>query len=113
MQSLGAKIVKTYTASAFHGLFDSEVLKQVKNCNMDKEAVKNLMFGGFCELTRDSRFYHHSAVGPEYCYFTDRGKIAVTDFMTQMAVNIHKAELAELDKRAKELVISGLKGESV
>jgi hypothetical protein len=113
MQLLGAKIVKTYTASDFHGLFDSEVLKQVKNCNMDKEAVKNLMFGGFCELTRDSRFYHHSAVGPEYCYFTDRGKIAITDFMIQMAVNIHKAEVADLDRRAKEMVIKGLKGESV
>jgi hypothetical protein len=85
----------------------------VKNYNIDKEAVKNLMFGGFCELIRDSRFYHHSTVGPEYCHFTDRGKIAVTDFMTQMAVNIHKAELADLDKRAKELVINGLKGETV
>jgi hypothetical protein len=79
---------------------------------MDKEAVKNLMFGGFCELTRDSRFYHHSTVGPEYCHFTDRGKIAVTDFMTQMAVNLNKAE-EDLNKRAKEMVIKGLKGESV
>ena len=80
---------------------------------MDKEAVKNLMFGGFCELIRDSKYYHRSEVGPEYCYFTDRGKIAVQDFMNQMAVNIHRAELAELDRRAKEMVIKGLKGESV
>ena len=85
----------------------------MKNYNMDKEAVKNLMFGGFCELTRDSQYYHKSSVGPEYCHFTDRGKIAITDFMTQMAVNIHKAEEADLRKRAKEMVIQGLKGESV
>jgi hypothetical protein len=80
---------------------------------MDKEAVKNLMFGGFNELIHDTRYYHHSEVGPEYCYFTDRGKIAVRDFMTQMAVNIRKAEVADLDRRAKEMVIKGLKGESV
>lgn len=80
---------------------------------MDKEAVKHLMFGGFCELVRDSRYYHRSEVGPEYCHFTDRGKIAIQDFMTQMAVNIYAAELADLDKRAKELVIKGLKGEKV
>ena len=80
---------------------------------MDKEAVKSLLFGGFCELTRDSRYYHRSEVGPEYCYFTDRGKIAVQDFMTQMAVNIHRAEVADLDRRAKDMVIRGLKGESV
>ena len=80
---------------------------------MDKEAVKNLMFGGFCELIRDSRYYHKSSVGPEYCHFTDRGEIAVKDFMTQMAVNINKAEEADLNKRAKEMVIKGLKGETV
>jgi hypothetical protein len=80
---------------------------------MDKEAVKNLLFGGFNELIRDSRYYHRSEVGPEYCYFTERGKIAVTDFMTQMAVNIHKAEEAELRERAKKMVIDGLKGEKV
>jgi hypothetical protein len=33
--------------------------------------------------------------------------------MTQMAVNIYKAELADLDRRAKEMVISGLKGAKV
>jgi hypothetical protein len=33
--------------------------------------------------------------------------------MTQMAVNIHKAEEAELRERAKKMVIDGLKGEKV
>jgi hypothetical protein len=80
---------------------------------MDKEAVKNLMFGGFSELIRDSKYYHRSEVGPEYCYFTARGEVAIKDFMTQMAVNIHTAEVADLDRRAKEMVIKGLKGESV
>jgi len=80
---------------------------------MDKEAVKNLMFGGFCELIRDSRYYYRSEVGTEYCHFTNRGEIAMKDFMTQMAVNIYKAEVADLDRRAKEMVIKGLKGESV
>jgi hypothetical protein len=85
----------------------------VKNYNMDKEAIKNLMFGGFCELIRDSRYYHKSSVGPEYCYFTARGEIAIQDFMSQLAVHMHKAEEADLDRRAKDMVINGLKGEKV
>jgi hypothetical protein len=80
---------------------------------MDKDAIKNVMFGGFCELIRDSKYYHRSEVSPEYCYFTERGQVAIKDFMTQMAVNIYRAEEAELDRRAKEMVIKGLKGESV
>jgi hypothetical protein len=80
---------------------------------MDKDAVKNVMFGGVCELIRDSRYYHHSSVGPEYCHFTARGEVAIKDFMTQMAVNITKAEEVDLNKRAKEMVLKGLKGETV
>lgn len=80
---------------------------------MDKDAVKNLMFGGICELVRDRRYYYHSRVGPEYCHFTEEGDKAVKTFITQMAVNIYKADEADLDRRAKEMVIKGLKGESV
>lgn len=80
---------------------------------MDKDAVKNLMFGGICELVRDSRYYYYSRVGPDYCHFTDAGDAAVKAFMSQMAVSIRKAEEADLDKRAKDMVIRGLKGEKV
>ena len=85
----------------------------MKNYNMDKDAVKNLMFGGICELVRDRRYYYHSSVGDNYCHFTDEGDKAVKAFIAQMALNIHKAEEADLDRRAKEMVIKGLKGESV
>lgn len=79
---------------------------------MDKEAIKNIMYGGLREIVRDHRYYYHSSIGPEYCRFTDLGDKAVKDFVTQMAVNIRKADEVDLDKRAKELVISGLKGET-
>jgi hypothetical protein len=80
---------------------------------MDKDAVKNLMFGGICELVRDRRYYYYSRVGADYCHFTEEGDKAVKAFITQMAVNIRIADEADLDRRAKEMVIKGLKGESV
>lgn len=80
---------------------------------MDKDAVKNLVFGGVCELIRDRRYYYHSEIGTNYCHFTDKGEIALKEFMSQMAVVIRQAEEADLDRRAKEMVIKGLKGESV
>ena len=85
----------------------------MKNYNMDKDAVKNLMFGGICELVRDRRYYYYSRVGADYCHFTEEGDKAVKAFITQMAVNIRIADEADLDRRAKEMVIKGLKGESV
>jgi len=80
---------------------------------MDKLAVKELIYGGINELVHNDKFYRHSSVGPEYCRFTDAGKVALEEFMAQMAVNMYKAESADLDKRAKEMVINGLKGERV
>ena len=80
---------------------------------MDKLAVKDLMYGGLNELIHNDKYYKHSAVGPAYCRFTDTGKVALEEFMAQMAVNMRKAENEELNRRAKEMVINGLKGESV
>lgn len=80
---------------------------------MDKAAVKDLMYGGINELIRNEKYYRYSPVGPEYCRFSDEGKIALSEFMTQMAVNMRKAEDAALDRRAKDMVIKGLKGEEI
>jgi hypothetical protein len=78
---------------------------------MDKAAVKDLIYGGVNELIHNGKYYYHSSVGPEYCHFTDVGKVALSEFMNQMAVTMYKVDAAELDKRAKDMVINGLKGE--
>jgi hypothetical protein len=78
---------------------------------MDKAALKDLIYGGVNELIHNGKYYYHSSVGPEYCRFTDAGKVALDEFMTQMAITMYKVDAAELDKRAKDMVINGLKGE--
>jgi hypothetical protein len=78
---------------------------------MDKAALKDLIYGGVNELIHNDKYYRHSSVGPEYCRFTDAGKVALGEFMNQMAVTMYKVDAAELDKRAKDMVIHGLKGE--
>jgi len=85
----------------------------VKKFNMDKIAIKELLYGGINELAHNKKFYYHSTVGSNYCHWTDEGAQALTEFLNTIAVNIFEAEAAELDKRAKELVINGLKGDKV
>jgi len=48
-----------------------------------------------------------------YCHWTDEGKEALHEYMTVMGWKLKEAEEAELNQRAKELVIKGLKGETV
>ena len=78
---------------------------------MDKEAVKDLMFGGISELMKNKHFYYFSIIGPQYCHWTEEGKKALYDYMELMAYKFHEVEQESLNQRAKELVIKGLKGE--
>ena len=80
---------------------------------MDKQAVKDLMFGGINELMRDRKYYYHSASGQGYSYWTDDGKSALLDYMNVMGWKLKEAEEADLNKRSKELILKGLKGENL
>lgn len=71
------------------------------------------MFGGISELMKDPKYYYHSNVGVNYCHWTEEGKEALCDYMNVMGWKIREAEESELNERAKQMVIKGLKGETV
>lgn len=79
---------------------------------MDKQAVKDLIYGGLTELLNNKSFYYTSSIGSEYNKFTEEGEQALKEFMSIMAVKIKQAEHASLDKRAKDMVMKTLKGEN-
>ena len=72
-----------------------------------------MIFGGVLELSRNSRYYHHSSVGAAYSHWTDQGKEALLEYMESMVYKLKEAEEAELRKRAKEQTLAALKGEKV
>jgi hypothetical protein len=80
---------------------------------MDKQSVKDLTFGGISELMKNKDYYYFSSIGSTYSHWTEAGKEALHEYMDLMAYKFHEAEEDSLNKRAKELVIKGLKGESV
>jgi len=85
----------------------------VKKSKMDKDAIKELMFGGVQELMRNRKFYYYSSVSSHYSRWTEEGKEALAEYMSLMAIKMLEAEEAELDQRAKDLVVKGLKGEKI
>ena len=80
---------------------------------IEKSAVKDLFYGGLMEILSNRHYYYHSSIGSEYSHFTDPGKEAIEVYLNTMAGMMLKAEEASLNKRAKDLVINGLKGEKV
>jgi len=88
------------------------VLQKVKKSNVDKPALKELIFGGVQELMRNRKYYYHSGVGASYSHWTEQGKDALAEYMNMMGWMILEAENKELDARAKSIVLNTLKGES-
>ena len=80
---------------------------------MEKPALKDVLYGGISELMNNRKFYYRSEVGPQYSKWTEEGQTALIEHVVWMAQHIHITEDQALNKRAKELVIKGLKGENV
>jgi hypothetical protein len=81
----------------------------VKKSKMDRPAIKDLVYGGMMELMRNRQYYYHSGINSTYSHWTDEGKEALAEFMTLVAAKMFESEEAELDARAKELVVRELK----
>lgn len=75
---------------------------------MDRDAVKNILYGGLAELMKNSQYYYYSPIGADYCHWTDAGEKAVVEFVTMMTCQMVTAEEQLLDARAKQMVIDGL-----
>ena len=76
---------------------------------MEKQAVKDLMYGSLTELMQNRRYYSRSSVGPEYSRWTEEGQVVLKQFMSEITKLIYIADQNDLDSRAKELVLKDLK----
>lgn len=76
---------------------------------MEKQAIKDLMYGSLNELMQNRRYYSRSSVGPEYSRWTEEGQVVLKQYMSEITKLIYIADQNELDCRAKELVMKELK----
>jgi hypothetical protein len=76
---------------------------------MEKQAIKELMYGGINEMMQNRRYYHHSTIGKEYSRWTEEGKAALTHFVNDITHYIYDAEQVALDNRAKDIMLKELK----
>ena len=76
---------------------------------MEKAAIKELIYGGICELMQNNRYYYRSSVGKGYSKWTDQGQEALNEFVGELSHLITESESQALDQRAKQLVLEELK----
>lgn len=71
------------------------------------------MYGGIVEMMNNNELFYRSSVNSGYSNWTDMGKIELQEFISSFTVQILESQERELNKRAKEMVVTGLKGEKI
>jgi hypothetical protein len=89
------------------------VLQQAKKYKMNKSVVKDIIYGGIVEMMNNRDLFYNSSVNTKYSEWTAAGIIALQEFLQAMSTQILDSQEEDLNKRAKEMVINGLKGEKV
>jgi len=80
---------------------------------MNKQTVKNVIYGGITGLMSDPAFYKNYSSDPRFATWSEEGKKALHEFIDMISIEVAIAEKADITARAKELTLEGLKGEKV
>jgi hypothetical protein len=75
---------------------------------MERQALKDMIYGSIEELLQDNRYYYHSSIGAGYSHFTDAGKQNLTELLDMVAFEMKKCRDAEDEKRSRDLVMKEL-----
>lgn len=71
--------------------------------------LPNQVYAGLFEILKDKNLYYQSGIDSKYDKFTEKGELAVLEWIKFMAPKMVEVEKQELDARAKQLVVEELK----
>ena len=77
--------------------------------NCVSKLLPNQIYAGLFEIVKDKNLYYQSNIDSRYDKFTEKGEQAVLDWIKFLAPKMLEVEKAELDARAKQLVVEELK----
>ena len=70
---------------------------------------KRQVYVGLLEILKDSKYYYSSRVGADYCHLTEDGKMAVIEYISQVAPYMLKKDQQAIEALAKQMVWEELK----
>ena len=70
---------------------------------------KRQVYVGLLEILKDPKYYYTSRVGMDYCHLTEDGKMAVLEYIDQVAPHMLKKDKETIESLAKQMVWEELK----
>jgi hypothetical protein len=83
----------------------------VKKSNLDKQIIKDMMYGCLKELGENKQLFYYSNFGKQYSHFTKLGKESVLEIMEEFVHTIQESEEQIYQDRKKQDTFDALKGD--
>jgi len=84
----------------------------VKKSNLDKQILKDMIYGCLRELGENKDLFYHSSFGQQYSHFHDKGKEPVLEILHDLICKIREVEEQAFEDRKKQETFDALKGET-
>ena len=70
---------------------------------------KRQVYVGLLEILKDPKYFYSSRVGIDYCHLTEEGKLAVLEYVSEMAPYMLKKDKEAIEALAKSMIWDELK----
>lgn len=70
---------------------------------------KRQVYVGLLEILKDPKYFYSSRVGIDYCHLTEEGKLAVLEYVGEMAPYMLKKDKEAIEALAKSMIWDELK----
>ena len=79
-----------------------------KKYEIKRSMNKDIIYGSLMELSRNSRVWYESSVGPEYSCLTEDGKKAIVHVVEEMFRGLQRIHSEEVKEEAKKQMLEEL-----
>ncbi len=83
-----------------------------KKSSINKQILKDMMYGCLKELSENKMLYYHSTFGRQYSHLTEEGKDPAIEILEEFVHKIREAEEQAYEERKKKDTFDALKGDS-
>ena len=75
---------------------------------MDKQMIKDMLYGTICEMQQNNKYYYRSTVGVEYSYWRDEGEQQLAQVIKIITARIDQIERDRIRAASQQLLLDEL-----
>ena len=77
----------------------------------NEQALKDIIYNGILGILSNTSHFYYSTLGSGYSKYLNNSDKIVSDFIMTLSDSIFEVEKNKIETKAKDLILSGLKGE--